>query len=85
VEDSISFESIDGLSAPRSRSRETSTDCVAADARVSLSAAEAFLRRVSGDIAALVAYLDRIGVRRLVLTSAAGSLSRQYRPASSCS
>ena len=82
VEDSISFESIDGLSAPAVPGHRGTIDrCVAAGRPcLFVRGRRHFYEGSAGDIAALVAYLDRIGVRRLVLTSAAGSLSRSVSP-----
>jgi inosine/guanosine/xanthosine phosphorylase family protein len=82
AEDSIPFDRIDGLSAPSvSGHRGTVDRCVAAGRPcLFVRGRRHFYEGSAGDIGALVGFLARAGVRRLVLTSAAGSLTRAVSP-----
>lgn len=82
VEDSIPFDRIDGLSAPAVAGHRGTLDrCVAAGRPcLFIRGRRHFYEGAAVDVANLVRYLARIGVRRLVLTSAAGSLARSVSP-----
>jgi xanthosine phosphorylase len=82
VEDSIPFDRIDGLSVPAVAGHKGTLDrCVAAGRPcLFIRGRRHFYEGAAGDVAVLVAYLKRVGVRRLVLTSAAGSLARSVAP-----
>lgn len=82
AEDSIPFDRIDGLSAPAVAGHRGTLDrCVVAGRPcLFIRGRRHFYEGAAADIAALTGYLKRIGVRRLVLTSAAGSLVRSVSP-----
>jgi len=82
VEDSIPFDRIEGLSAPAVAGHKGTLDrCVAAGRTcLFIRGRRHFYEGAAGDVAVLVGFLEQIGVRRLVLTSAAGGLSRSVSP-----
>lgn len=82
VEDTIPFDEIEGLSAPTVPGhRGELRRCVTAGRPcLYIHGRRHFYEGAFGDIRSLLGFLHRIGVTRLVLTSAAGSLVRSVSP-----